>query len=125
MSQSDGKMNDLIVALETVRRAGYRVTEPPPPPPEHHCMVCGKTDEQNEADFGGDLIDVTVTIAEGEEGYARAEKYVCGFDLDKITEWLVAGGFGVHEHGGTCFLEPEDCPGFGDMDACSTPEPED
>lgn len=104
---------DPELAIRELRRLGYIIKDPLPPPPVQRCLYCGNTD---------DLIDVTVEVAHGEEGYARVERYVCDGDLVMLTAQLIDLGFGTHAHGGICFLEVTKCPGFTDMDQCPTPE---
>lgn len=87
------------------------------------CRFCGKTDHDHESMGFGPLIDVTITIARGEEGHSHVAAYVCNEHLIATTDALVKAGFGIHVHGGICFLEDTNCVGYsGSMHDCPTPE---
>lgn len=109
--------SDLTDVIAELRAAGWEVIPIPPPAPPNRCMKCGKTDEG-----WMHFTDVTVTIADGEEGYAHVEKFVCEEDLAEVQEDLIEAGFVLHAHGGINYLEPPDCPGTRDMPLCPTPE---
>jgi hypothetical protein len=117
--------SSLNSAIEALRAEGYRVIEPPPPPPENHCATCGRSDDDNERAGFGPLVDVQVYVAYGEEGTAAPKRYFCYEHLEPVCDALIALGFGVHRHGGINFLEPQDCPGHRDFEACPTPVVED
>lgn len=90
------------------------------PPPPNVCHWCGKTDTENEDDGYGPLVDIRIRVAEGEEGDSNLVRFACNQHLEEATKTLVDAGFGIHAHGGICFLEVMDCPGVnGD---CPTPE---
>lgn len=110
--------DNLADAARLLREAGWQVQEPPPPVPPNRCMKCGAEEDP----LGYSFTDVTVTIALHEEGYAHVEKFVCDRDLAEVQEDLVEAGFVLHAHGGINYLEPPDCPGYGDMVLCPTPE---
>lgn len=91
-------------------------------PPRHRCVRCGKRQDSTRYPEPY-MTDVTVEIAGGEEGHTIITKYVCleNSCLNEMTDALMALGFKDHRHGGINFLEPQDCPGANDMDACPTP----
>lgn len=107
-------LEDLLITIE----------ETFSPPPENVCHWCGKTDSENEDDGYGPCVDITVTMANGEEGYAQVVRHACDEHLQSTAERLIELGFGLHAHGGACFLEPKDCPGARLMADCPAPEPQ-
>lgn len=96
-----------------------------PPIPDNLCFRCGKSDTENEEDGFGPLVDVSVMVANGAEGFAHVLRYVCNQHLIAVTDAFRGLGFVSHRHGGINFLEPLDCPGRGDPRACPSPEEED
>lgn len=93
----------------------------PPDPPERQCSVCGLPENENM----GYLIDATVLVADGEEGYAWVKQLLCGSHFPAIQQTLIGAGFVDHRHGGTNHLEDPRCPGYEDYQACPTPWLED
>lgn len=92
-------------------------------PPQNHCHWCGKSDDDNEDDGFGPLVDFQVLVADGEEGYSRVLRYACQDHHEWLADQLVELGFGIHAHGGICFLEDQRCPGYTDLSSsCPTPE---
>lgn len=89
-----------------------------PPPPKRHCSLCGIDEE--DTDYGM-LVDFTVVCANGEEGYSNITQLVCDDNgcLSVMQKALMTIGFRNHEHGGTCFLQDESCP--GGWQNCPTP----
>jgi hypothetical protein len=87
------------------------------PEPILACAVCHLT--QNEMDEL--LTDVTVVVADGQEGYSNVTLLLCDHDFESIADDLVKLGFIDHRHGGTSTLEDPSCPGYLDMNACPTP----
>lgn len=100
-----------------LRSRGWSVTPPPPPPPQHTCARCGKTDEENEDEYGGDLIPVRVVASEGEEGHSDVTRWFCYLHWDEMWSALIKLGFESHHHGSTTFLSREGreapCGGYG------------
>jgi hypothetical protein len=82
------------------------------------CAVCHRT--QDEVDFAL-LTDITVVVADGEEGYSNVTLLLCVDDLEPIARGLQALGFIDHRHGSTSTLEDIDCPGYQQMNDCPTP----
>ncbi len=108
----------LMAALD-----GIETTLHPPPLPARLCSVCGLSEDDND---WGHLIDVTVLVADGEEGYAWIKQLLCSSHFPAIQQTLTEAGFVDHRHGGTNFLEDPRCPGAtGSMENCPTPWRED
>jgi hypothetical protein len=82
------------------------------------CAVCHRTEDEVEFEL---LTDVTVVVADGEEGYSNVTLLLCIDDLAPIADGLQKLGFIDHRHGSTSTLEDRDCPGYDSMDACPTP----
>lgn len=74
------------------------------------CHWCDKTNEDNESDGYGPLIDFRLIVSDGEEGYSNVLRYACQGCFETIQPKLVEIGFGVHAHGGICFMEDGRCP---------------
>lgn len=102
-------------------RAGQpgAVTPPRREPPPELCVICGADEEAND---NLPLTDVTVIVADGEEGHSSVRRFYCEEHLDDAVEALMGIGLKQHRHGGICFLEDETCPGHTDMCACPIPE---
>lgn len=88
------------------------------PEPTYHCAICRITPE--ELDYEP-LTDVTVVVADGEEGYSSVTLLLCEDDLARVADGLQELGFTDHRHGSTSTLEDPRCPGFHDMDLCPDP----
>ena len=88
------------------------------PEPERVCSHCGVNESLTEY---GNLTEVRVIMAQGEEGFADIIQLLCEDGLEAIQMELLKLGFKDHRHGGVDFLEDVDCPGFEDMDKCKTP----
>lgn len=110
--------DDLADVVAELRAAGWEVIPIPPPAPPNRCMKCGAEEDP----LGYRFTDVTVTIADGQEGYAHVEKFVCERDLEEVQDDLVEAGFVLHAHGGINYLEPTECIGYSDPPLCPTPE---
>lgn len=88
------------------------------PPPVPDCDWCGRAEDSEEQEPWGPLVDFTVTVAEGEEGFAHKRMLACFECMAEVSTDLIEIGFGVHRHGGTNYLEPTDCPGHAQFGAC-------
>jgi hypothetical protein len=111
----DKNPDSLTALLETIDRVFQ-------PPPDHTCDWCGKTDTENLADGFGPLVDVTVMVANGEEGFSHLLKYACQEHLEWLTDEFAKLGFVSHHHGSTTLLEDRTCPGYHTYGACPTPK---
>ncbi len=115
VDDADERNRALMAALDAIQGALE-----PPPPPDRQCSVCGIGEDDE------DLIDVTVLVADGEEGYAWIKQLLCTSHFPAIQQTLMAAGFVDHRHGGTNHLEDPRCPGTtGSMKNCPTPWRED
>lgn len=74
-----------------------------------YCSQCGISEDD---DYDNYLVDFTLTVADGEEGFAQVTQFICGNCHDKMAEALIALGFKDHRHGGINFLEAKDCGGW-------------
>lgn len=106
-------LDDAIAKLEALLRR--------PEPPERQCSVCGLPENENM----GYLIDATVLVADGEEGYAWIKQLLCESHFPAIQQIIIDAGFVDHRHGGMNYLEDPHCPGYEDHEACPTPWLED
>lgn len=86
--------------------------------PTYSCVVCHRS--RDEVEFGL-LTDITVVVADGEEGYSNVTLLLCDDDLNGLAETLRKLGFIDHRHGSTSTLEDIDCPGYYDMARCPIP----
>lgn len=86
--------------------------------PIDHCAVCHRTLDEVEFEM---LTDVTVIVADGEEGYSNVTLLLCYEHLDPVAEALCKLGFIDHRHGSTSTLEDQNCPGHKRMEDCPTP----
>ena len=105
---------DAEIALLEARIARLRAQ----PERVYFCAVCRRT--ADEVDYEP-LTDVTVVVADGEEGYSNVTLLLCNDDLITVTGGLQDLGFIDHRHGSTSSLEDPDCPGSSDMNDCPTP----
>lgn len=80
--------------------------------------MCGKTDEANDAEFGGDLSDFTVEVRRGEEGHSLVTRFACYEHEGELSEALMKLGFESHRHGGTTFLADDEDPACGGYGKC-------
>lgn len=89
----------------------------PVDPPPRKCSKCGRT--ENEVEY---LIDITVTTADGEEGFAQVTQLLCENDYEHVLDTVIALGFVDHHHGGINFLEDlKCCGGKNAYENCPTP----
>ena len=102
-----------------LRRRGWGVVPPLPPAAQHKCLVCGKTDEENEDEYGGPLVDVRVIVADGEEGCSDVKRWVCYLHWENVFTELMEMGFESHHHGSTTMLSNEDDPPCGGYGECT------
>lgn len=86
--------------------------------PTYSCANCGRS--KDDVDYGL-LTDVTVIIADGEEGYSNVTLLLCDDDLVRVALGLRNLGFIDHRHGSTSTLESPNCAGYDNMDDCPTP----
>lgn len=82
------------------------------------CSVCGAAENQ------ASLLDVTVLVADGEEGHAWIMQLLCSSHAPAVIQTLYAAGFKDHRHGTSNHLEDRECPGFHDHKKCPTPDDE-
>lgn len=106
---------DVEDARQALRRAQLDYAQETAEP--EICAICG-------ADFdeGGYLIEFTVIVNHGEEGYQEVTQRRCPEHDGQMLDALRELGFVTHEHGSTTLLVAEDCPGeTASMDQCPTP----
>jgi hypothetical protein len=107
---------------DTLQQLLSRIEEYYMPAPDNTCYICGRSDTDNIQEGWGPCVDVTVVVANGEEGYSRITKFVCNDHLVELTDKFAAMGFVSHHHGSTTLLEDRDCPGYAVYGTCPTPK---
>lgn len=109
--------NPLVLFTDIPIHNQWHLDNQPPPPA---CSICGATEadtEQDDFEWPG-LIDIEVTTAVGEEGYAAVTQLYCARCWGPAIEVIKSLGFRNHHHGSIDYLEDEECPGWG---RCPTP----
>lgn len=105
------------VWARALRSRGWTVVAPEVEPEPDRCFKCGAT----AADQGWNLDTFDIIIAKSEEGFSYREGLLCGEHLSELCGALVGLGYGLHKHGGICYLEDTGCPGARGGE-CPTPE---
>lgn len=80
-----------------------------------YCSQCGVSEDDAPDNY---LVDITVIIANGEEGFADITQYLCDDCAPAIVLMLQNLKFMDHRHGGINYLEDPDCMA---VDQCKTP----
>lgn len=83
------------------------------------CSKCGKDIEETE---WGMFFDISVIVADREEGFAYVTQYLCDTCFDVMLDAIIELGFVDHRHGGINYLEDMNCcDGENAYENCPTP----
>lgn len=110
-----------MLGLESAQRSLTKAIENYVEPEPLRCAVCGTTEDENDMP----LLDVTVEVSQGEEGWDRVMLWYCDVHAWPLLKQIQSLGFNSHRHGGINFLEDRGCIGSSSYGACLTPTEDD
>jgi hypothetical protein len=95
--------DDLNDHIDEVHNTDYGKIETP----ELHCSKCGILESDTEFNS---LLDFEVITRNSEEGFSDVLMWLCDDCAQPMITALKDLGFKNHDHGGTAFLQDDDCP---------------